>query len=95
VADDFIDIGTPLKQMADVAVAPLGRTDCWVHFSLFNLITFPGSPNRQGNFEDKARKFDVHARRLADTASRLATAGGCRNRNTIEGIQSHASLVCV
>jgi hypothetical protein len=28
VADDFIDIGTPLKQMADVAVAPLGRTDC-------------------------------------------------------------------
>ncbi|ELU06809.1 hypothetical protein CAPTEDRAFT_221766 [Capitella teleta] len=75
VADDFIDIGTPLKQLSDAAQQQFGV------------------PNRQGIFEDKANRFDMHARRLADTASRIATAGGCRDRNTIEGIQSHAALI--
>ena len=54
---------------------------------------FPGTPGRDGNFEDKARNFQAHAQRLADTANSVATAGGCRNKQTVEAIFKNSSQV--
>ncbi|KAK3103120.1 hypothetical protein FSP39_016625 [Pinctada imbricata] len=68
VAEDFIDISTPLKQLDDAATRPLG------------------TPGREQNFAEKARNFENHAGKLADTANMLATAGGCRNKKTVEEI---------
>lgn len=68
VAEDFIDISTPLKQLTEAAVTPLG------------------TPGREPNFEDKARNFQAHASKLADTANMVATAGGCRNKKTVQEI---------
>lgn len=45
-----------------------------------------GTPGREANFEDKARNFQAHAARLADTANSVATAGGCPNKQTVEAI---------
>ena len=45
-----------------------------------------GTPGREPNFEDKARNFQAHATKLADTANMVATAGGCRNKKTVEEI---------
>ncbi|KAH9513752.1 hypothetical protein Btru_042006, partial [Bulinus truncatus] len=68
VAEDFIDTTTPLKQLSEAAITPLG--------------TF----GREDNFENKVRSFLDHANRLADTANSVATAGGCRNKQTVEAI---------
>ncbi len=51
-------------------------------------------PNREGNFDDKAYKFQDHAKALAGTAQHVASAGGCNNKKTIEGINTAAHLVC-
>ncbi|XP_076450560.1 vinculin-like isoform X11 [Babylonia areolata] len=75
VAEDFIDISTPLKQLSEAAVVPMG------------------TPGREGNFEDKARNFQAHAQRLADTANSVATAGGCRNKQTVEAIFKNSNQV--
>ncbi|XP_070200655.1 vinculin-like isoform X2 [Littorina saxatilis] len=75
VAEDFIDISTPLKHLSEAAVVPMG------------------TPGREGNFEDKARNFQAHAQRLADTANSVATAGGCRNKQTVEAIFKNSSQV--
>ncbi|XP_064603659.1 vinculin-like isoform X6 [Liolophura sinensis] len=68
VEEDFIDVSTPLKQMSEAAMAPLG------------------APNREGNFQEKARNFQAHAGKLADTSHMVATSGGCRNKKTVEAI---------
>ncbi|KAJ8298696.1 hypothetical protein KUTeg_022756 [Tegillarca granosa] len=68
VAEDFIDISTPLKHLSEASVVPLG------------------TPGREANFDDKARKFDDHAAKLAGTANMVATAGGCPNKKTVEEI---------
>nr|KAG5709155.1 hypothetical protein BaRGS_028611 [Batillaria attramentaria] len=75
VAEDFIDISTPLRQLSEAAVVPVG------------------TPGREGNFEDKARNFQAHAQRLADTANSVATAGGCRNKQTVEAIFKNSAQV--
>ncbi|XP_052798610.1 vinculin-like isoform X3 [Mya arenaria] len=68
VAEDFIDITTPLKQLTEAASVPLG------------------TPGREANFDDKRRNFEAHSAKLADTATMVATAGGCRNKKTVEEI---------
>ncbi|KAL5006317.1 hypothetical protein ScPMuIL_015123 [Solemya velum] len=68
VAEDFIDISTPLKQLTEASITPLG------------------TPHREENFDDKSRNFQAHSARLADTANMVATAGGCRNKRTVEDI---------
>ncbi|XP_021371539.1 vinculin-like isoform X15 [Mizuhopecten yessoensis] len=75
VADDFIDISTPLKNMTDAALAPLG------------------TPGREATFADKARQFEDHACKLADTANMVATKGGCRNKKTVEAIFKSSAQV--
>ncbi|KAL8579165.1 hypothetical protein ACOMHN_010749 [Nucella lapillus] len=75
VAEDFIDISTPLKHLSEAAVVPMG------------------TPGREGNFQDKANNFEAHAQRLADTANSVATAGGCRNKQTVEAIFKNSSQV--
>ena len=56
---------------------------------LFNT----GTPGRENNFEDKAHNFQAHAQRLADTANSVATAGGCRNKATVEAIFKNSNQV--
>lgn len=68
VAEDFIDMTTPLKQLSDAAMSPLGV------------------PGREQNFDEKARNFLTQSSKLADTANMVATAGGCRNKKTVEAI---------
>lgn len=75
VAEDFIDISTPLKHLSEAAVVPVG------------------TPGRESNFEEKARSFQAHAQRLADTANSVATAGGCRNKATVEAIFKNSNQV--
>ncbi|XP_045177290.1 vinculin-like isoform X7 [Mercenaria mercenaria] len=68
VAEDFIDITTPLKQLTEASMVPLGTA------------------GREANFDDKTRNFEAHTAKLADTANMVATAGGCRNKKTVEEI---------
>ncbi|XP_052066170.1 vinculin-like isoform X3 [Mytilus californianus] len=68
VAEDFIDITGPLKQLHDAALTPLGV------------------PGREEKFDDRARNFESHASKLADTANMVATAGGCNNKHTVQEI---------
>ncbi|XP_069132680.1 vinculin-like isoform X11 [Argopecten irradians] len=75
VADDFIDISMPLKNLTDAALAPLG------------------TPGRDANFADKARQFEDHSSKLADTANMVATKGGCRNKKTVEAIFKSSAQV--
>ncbi|XP_060072375.1 vinculin-like isoform X2 [Ylistrum balloti] len=75
VADDFIDISMPLKNMTDAALAPLG------------------TPGRDANFADKAKQFEDHSSKLADTANMVATKGGCRNKKTVEAIFKSSAQV--
>ncbi|XP_071120180.1 vinculin-like isoform X2 [Mytilus edulis] len=68
VAEDFIDITGPLKQLHDASLTPLGV------------------PGREEKFDDRARNFESHASKLADTANMVATAGGCNNKHTVQEI---------
>ncbi|XP_055996029.1 vinculin-like isoform X10 [Ostrea edulis] len=68
VAEDFIDISTPLKHLSEASVIPMG------------------TPGRDQNFAEKSHNFEGHANKLADTAKMVATAGGCRNKKTVEEI---------
>ena len=52
-----------------------------------------GTPNREGNFEQKARNFDAHAHKLAGTAQQVALAGGTNNKRIVEGINNAAQQV--
>ncbi|XP_041366236.1 vinculin-like isoform X9 [Gigantopelta aegis] len=75
VADDFLDVSTPLKQLSEAAVVPLG------------------TPGREANFTEKCRNFAAHAANVADTANLVATAGGCRNKKTVQAIFSNSAQV--
>lgn len=68
VAEDFIDVSGPLKQLHEAAMTPLGV------------------PGRDQKFDDRARNFEAHASKLADTANMVATAGGCNNKHTVQEI---------
>lgn len=68
VAEDFIDISTPLKHLSEASIVPMG------------------TPGRDQNFAEKSQNFEGHANKLADTAKMVATAGGCRNKKTVEEI---------
>ena len=60
-------------------------------------FNFVGTPGREPNFEDKARNFQTHATKLADTANMVAVAGGCRNKKTVEEIfkSSKQVMLCM
>ena len=45
-----------------------------------------GVPGRDQKFDDRARNFESHACKLADTANMVATAGGCNNKHTVQEI---------
>jgi Flp pilus assembly protein TadB len=61
---------------------------------MYKLFLYcPGTPGRESNFEDRARNFQAHAQRLADTANSVATAGGCRNKATVEAIFKNSNQV--
>lgn len=49
-------------------------------------ICITGTPGRDQNFAEKSQNFEGHANKLADTAKMVATAGGCRNKKTVEEI---------
>lgn len=51
-------------------------------------------PNRDRNFEEKARNFTDHAQRLTNTAVAVASGAGCNNKHVIEGINKAADTVC-
>ena len=53
-------------------------------YSLFLL--FAGPPNREDDFEEKARNFDDHMRKLVDAARDVAIAGGTNDERIVEGI---------
>ena len=66
-----------------------------IYDNLFDL----GTPGRDQNFGEKAHQFEAHANKLADTANMVATAGGCRNKKTVEEIfkssaQVHSCSLC-
>ena len=104
VAEDFIDISTPLKHLSEASIVPLGKslappTGLWLCLGIKPIWTkirksgilinsiFPiGTPGRDQNFAEKSRNFEGHAGKLADTAKMVATAGGCRNKKTVEEI---------
>ena len=52
-----------------------------------------GTPNREGNFEQKARNFDAHAHKLSATAQQVALAGGTNDKRIIEGINTASQQV--
>ena len=52
-----------------------------------------GTPGRESNFSDRSRNFEAHAAKLADTANMVATAGGCRNKKTVEEIFKSSNQV--
>ena len=59
------------------------------------LFYYPGTPGREPNFEDKSHAFMTHATKLADTANMVATAGGCRNKKTVQEIFKSSNQVCL
>ena len=54
---------------------------------------YPGVPGREQNFDEKARNFLTQSTKLADTANMVATAGGCRNKKTVEAIFATSAQV--
>ncbi|GAU87366.1 hypothetical protein RvY_00232-1 [Ramazzottius varieornatus] len=75
VVEDFVDVGTPLKQFTDAVLAP------------------EGTPNREGNFHDKARNLTEHALRAADTARMVAAGGSNQNKRAVEGLVNAANHI--
>nr|XP_006817880.1 PREDICTED: vinculin-like [Saccoglossus kowalevskii] len=53
----------------------------------------PGAPNREAEFSNKAGSFDQHSSRLANTAQRVAEAGGCNDKRTVEAIHDRSQQV--
>ncbi|CAG5125329.1 unnamed protein product, partial [Candidula unifasciata] len=54
-------------------------------------IVLIGTPGRDDNFEDRVRQFQEQSLRLANTANSVATAGGCRDKQTVEAIFKNSS----
>lgn len=53
----------------------------------------PSMPNRERNFEEKARNLDEHSSRCANTALLVAKCGPCKNKKTVEAIIETANQV--
>ena len=56
-------------------------------------MVITGTPNREGNFEDKAGLYQDHSNMLCQTAQMVAADGGNSNRKTVEGIFSSVNQV--
>lgn len=54
--------------------------------AIITSLCVTGTPGRDQNFAEKSQNFEGHANKLADTAKMVATAGGCRNKKTVEEI---------
>lgn len=56
-------------------------------FTVYECVFYnTGVPGRDEKFDDRARNFESHASKLADTANMVATAGGCNNKQTVQEI---------
>uniref|UniRef100_A0A183DSW8 Vinculin n=1 Tax=Gongylonema pulchrum TaxID=637853 RepID=A0A183DSW8_9BILA len=53
----------------------------------------PLAPNRERNFEEKARNLNEHSTRCANTALLVAKCGPCKNKKTVEAIIETANQV--
>lgn len=57
-------------------------------------VTAPeDQPNREFNFQDKARTLQQHSARCAHTGQMVAAAGPCKNKKTIEALNDAANQV--
>ncbi|XP_078687982.1 vinculin-like isoform X7 [Branchiostoma floridae x Branchiostoma belcheri] len=80
---------TLVKQIADVF---LDTTSALKQLS--NAAHAPAdAPNREPDFGNKAGNFDQHSALLTQTAGRVADAGSCQNKKTVEGIKSTAGVI--
>ena len=60
-------------------------------------LLFTEAPGRQAEFESKAGAFEHQANQVADTALKLANAGGNTNKRLVDQIRQNAeevSLAC-
>nr|A0A3B6UES5.1 RecName: Full=Vinculin [Oscarella pearsei]AYN71345.1 vinculin [Oscarella pearsei]6BFI_A Chain A, VIN1 [Oscarella pearsei]6BFI_B Chain B, VIN1 [Oscarella pearsei] len=55
-------------------------------------LASPSDPNRQANFAQKAKEFEAHTARLADTAELVASSGGCSDAVAAELRKEAAKL---
>ncbi|CAH1270145.1 VCL [Branchiostoma lanceolatum] len=80
---------TLVKQIADVF---LDTTSALKQLS--NAAHAPAdAPNREPDFGNKAGNFQQHSALLTQTAGRVADAGSCQNKKTVEGIKSTAGVI--
>ncbi|XP_078687988.1 vinculin-like [Branchiostoma floridae x Branchiostoma belcheri] len=80
---------TLVKQIADVFM-----DTTTAHKQLSNAAHAPAdAPNREPDFGNKAGNFDQHSALLTQTAGRVADAGSCQNKKTLEGIKSTAGVI--
>ncbi|XP_035679741.1 vinculin-like isoform X11 [Branchiostoma floridae] len=80
---------TLVKQIADVFLDTTSALK-----QLNNAAHAPAdAPNREPEFGNKAGNFDQHSALLTQTAGRVADAGSCQNKKTVEGIKSTAGVI--
>ena len=97
VVEDFVDVNTPLKQFTDAVLAPEGNYSIRARGKPVkrqqSYFCDLGTPNREGNFHDKARNLTEHALRAADTARMVAAGGSNQNKRAVEGLMNAANHV--
>lgn len=66
-------------------------------FSSCELISdyFADEPDREAEFESKSAAFEHQANQIADTAIKLANAGGNTNKRVLDQIRQNAEEVSV
>lgn len=57
------------------------------------VIAPEGTPNREGNLNDKARNLQDHSLRAANTGRMVAMGGGCKDKKTVEALNQAANQV--
>ncbi|XP_070565645.1 vinculin-like isoform X29 [Ptychodera flava] len=66
--------------------------DPYTPLKLFSKAAYAplGTPNREAEFQNKAAAFDANTQRLANTAQRMAEAGGCSDKKVVENLLQKA-----
>ena len=59
------------------------------------VLLFTGAPGREAEFGSKAGAFEHQANQVADTAIKLANAGGNTNKRLLDQIRQNAEEVSV
>ena len=60
-----------------------------------NCLLFADAPDREAEFESKSAAFEHQANQVADTASKLANAGGNTNKRLLDQIRQNAEEVSI